>query len=628
MCGLVGIRRFDDDPVEECAILDMRARLDHRGPDDAGVMLEGGLALGHVRLAILDPTDRAAQPMTSRCRRFVLAGNGEIYNYRELRRRLEQGGGVLCSTGDTEVLLESIAAFGLEAVLPELEGFFAFALWDRRDRSLTLVRDRHGIKPLYYTARDREVRFASETKALLTPQSQVDPVTVEAMLLGQGCTWGRHTLHRDIRRVTPGEVIRFDAGGTAESRRFRTPLDFVDETLRDELAMCTDEALINRVDEALNESVSLRLRSDAPIACLASGGLDSSLIAAVAAGQSRSLSLYHADVEHDSETEHATRLATHLRQPLHVTRVGDHEFLEHLVDAIWHNDAPITYHVNAVPFSLVCRDASADGIKVLLTGEGADEYFLGYPQVALEPWVGRYRRGVDGLHRVVHRWAPRAARLLWPRRASGRMELLRRLTQRPDDGPDIAAALGHLDDAERVQTATVLDLVRRHLTTLLHRNDRLAMAWGIESRFPFLGHRLASLAVNMPRRGRLRGSRCLHTRRHPFVVDKWVLRRVAERYLPRGLCRRPKQAFPVSVLQRLRIDPRFFAGGFLADFYGLSAEGLQLLVGDPSRDWGGQLLATEIWARLFVEGRGADEVRDDVRRCVAVHRPERVRRAA
>ncbi|MHC4209295.1 MAG: asparagine synthase (glutamine-hydrolyzing) [Planctomycetota bacterium] len=631
MCGFVGIRRFDGTPVEEGELVSMQACLAHRGPDDHGVAVEGDLGLGHTRLAVLDPTIRAAQPMPSRCGRYLIAYNGEIYNYRELRRRLENAGHPVLSSGDTEVLLESIATRGLDAVLPELEGFFAFALWDRRDRVLRLVRDRHGIKPLYYLRTTREVRFASEPKALLSPRTQVDSVTLEAMLLGRPCTWGPHTLHRDIHRVRAGEVIRFGAGtgGGVTSRQFRTPLDFVDAGLHEELAMCTDAALVDRLDKALNEAVALRLRSDAPVACLVSGGVDSSLVAAIAARQSQSVALYHADVVHNSERQFATRLAEHLGLPLHAEQTDDRDILENLALATWHNDAPISYHVNSVPFSLVCRAASGDGVKVVLTGEGADEYFLGYPQIARQPWIDRYRSGVEGLQQILHRWMPRAAQVLWPRGASGRLELLGRLTRRDDDEPDLSAALHHItDDADRRHVVTSLDLVRRHLTTLLHRNDRMAMAWGIESRFPFLGHRVAALAVNLPRRARLRMTRAVHHPGHPFVVDKWVVRKVAERYLPSELCRRPKKAFPVSVFQRLRIDSGFFRDGFLADRYGLTGPTLEeLLCGSP-RAWGSQLLAVEIWARLFVRGQRVDEVRTDVLRAVEVADAPQSRRLA
>jgi asparagine synthase (glutamine-hydrolysing) len=600
----------------------MRRRIAHRGPDDAGVVVDDGMGLGHVRLAILDPSPHAAQPMTSRCGRFVIAYNGEIFNFSDLGQRLAAAGRRVSSSGDTEVLVESIARFGLGEVLPELEGFFALTLWDRARKEITLVRDRHGIKPLYYKRCGPELRFASETKALLGPSPEIDPVTLNAMLLGQGCTWGPNTLYRDIRRVEPGEAIVFTADGVKMSYRVLSPLDYVDGDRHEALSICTDEQLVDEVEAALVESVELRLKSDAPVACLASGGLDSSLIAAVAARQTDSLSLYHADVDHDSEREHAEHLASVLGLELHAEPVSDRVFLDHVVHATWHNDAPIMYHPNAVPLYLVSRRASADGIKVVLTGEGSDEYFLGYPHVALKPWVDRYRGTVDGLQRLVHRLLPRAATILCPRRSAGRAELIRRLTRRGDAhdaSVRTADSLGHLaDPRERDGAALALDLVHRHLTTLLHRNDRLAMAWGIESRFPFLGHRLASIAVNLPYRARIRHAWTVHNPRHPFVVDKWCIRKVAERYLPESLWRRPKKGFPVSVSWRMHVDGRLFDGGFIADFYGLPRSVLRDLVSDPTTDWAVQLLYAEIWARLFVRGHSIDEVRDHVLRHVSV----------
>lgn len=621
MCGLVGIRRFSNAPIDRRELTMMRDRIQHRGPDDAGLYVDDYIGLGHARLAILDLTARASQPMTSHSGRFVLAYNGEIYNFKQLRAQLQERGVPVTSTGDTEVLLEYLAAFGLEEALGQLEGFFAFALWDRQERQLTLVRDRHGIKPLYYTAADdSEVRFASETKALLNGEAEPDGCTLDAALLGQGGTWGPRTLYRGIFRVQPGEVVVFSETARPKTQRFFRLTDFVDPDLHEELRTEPEQSLVDRVEDALQQSVEMRMVSDAPVACLASGGVDSSLIAALATRLKPDLELYHADVAADSEHEHAQVLASFLGVKLRTVAVSDDRFLEHLAAVTYHNDAPVIYHPNSVPFYLVSELASQNGIKVLLTGEGSDEYFMGYPGGALRGYLTAYRKVMYGLQNLAHFCFPRAARLLVPKRSDNRAEMLRRLVFRFDEelvNIDSAARLGHIRNrSEREQQITSLCLMQPHLTTLLHRNDRLAMAWGIESRFPFLGHELARLAVNLPGQSKLRRTWSLHDRRHPFVTDKWCIRQVAARYLPDHLARRPKKGFPVSVADRLRVDGAFFHDGFVADWYGLSRRAVDHLLKHSTRGWISHLLFAEVWAQLFMHRRSVDEVDRLIHRAV------------
>ncbi|MCH8822447.1 MAG: asparagine synthase (glutamine-hydrolyzing) [Planctomycetes bacterium] len=613
MCGLVGIRRFTADPIDPRELVTMRKGIRHRGPDDWGLYVDDEIGLGHARLAILDLSRHASQPMTSRCGRYTIAYNGEIYNFKGLREQLIERGIKITSSGDTEVLLEYFAAFGVEDALQTLEGFFAFALWDRKTKRLTLARDRHGIKPLYYTTdSEHEVRFASEVKVLLKGDTQPDACTLNAAMLGQGCTWGQHTLYRGILRVQPGEVVVFHESNIPQRHRFIRLTDFVDRELHEQLSSESDEVLVDRVEEALQKSIDMRLISDAPLACLASGGVDSSLIAAMARRRNPDMLLYHADVAGDSERVHAESLAAHLNADLRVVAVSDERFLDHLPAVTFHNDAPVIYHPNSVPFYAVSQRASHDGIKVILTGEGSDEYFMGYPGTALMHYISAYRRTLKGFQDFAHWCFPRAAQLLVPRRTENRAELLRRLLFRFDEelvNLDSEAAVGHVvGTRDRKEQITSLCLTQPHLTTLLHRNDRLAMAWGIESRFPFLGHDLARLAVNLPGRVKLRRTWAVQDRRHPFVTDKWCVRKLAERYLPKHLARRPKKGFPVSIASRLEVSGEFFYDGFMADWYGLSRRAIDHLLGHSTPGWISHLLFAEVWAQLFMMRRSIEEV--------------------
>ena len=619
MCGVAGIYRPDGAPLDRADGERMIATLTHRGPDDSGVWVDRGIVLAHQRLAILDLSPRAAQPMRSADGRYVLSYNGEIFNFQTLRSRLEARGVTVRSSGDTEVLLEHIAAFGVEATLPELEGDWAFALWDARDRVLVLARDRHGVKPLYYTVGSgNQVRFASEVKALLDGGVEPDLATVNATLLGLSGTWGEHTMIRGINAVRPGEWLRFDGSTTPQRRTFFRITDWVDPALSAELDRASEHEVLERLAGDFETSMDLRMISDAPLACLVSGGVDSNLVAAAARKRNPDLALYHADVVNDSERPAAEALARELGLELRVTRVSDDDFLAAVAAVTWANDTPLIYHLNSVPFYLVSELAHRDGIKVLLTGEGSDEYFIGYPQYALAPVLDVVEAGKRRLQDTLHAAVPRAARLLWPKRSDDFAEQLRALVFRFEEEivrRDSEAAVAHLPRRrDRRYQAMALTLVQEHLVSLLHRNDRLGMAWSLESRFPFLGHDLARTALNLPGRYKLRRTRTIHDRRHPFIVDKWAVRALAERYVPSDLARREKQGFPVSIAQRLRIDPRFYQGGFVQDLYGLDQVALERLHASASRTWATRLLLLEVWGRLFVLGRSVSQVQEELAR--------------
>lgn len=649
MCGIAGQYQPGGlvtlgDQVD--GMLDM---IGHRGPDDRGIWRDPEVCLGSVRLAVLDRSPRGHMPMISADERWVLTYNGETYDFAALRARLERAGATFRSTGDTEVVLEHIAHHGVEATLAAIEGEWALAVWDRRERRLVLARDRHGVKPLYYRVDgDGTVAFASEVKALRGPGLRADETSVSAALLGLSVTWGEHTMLRGIRAVRPGERLVFAGSATPERRTFARIADWVDPALAAELAEAGEATVVDRVGAAFESAMDTRMVSDAPLACLVSGGVDSSLIAAMARKRHPDLQLYHADVDADSERPAAELLARELGLELRVATVTDTDVLDAIPAVTAANDIPLVYHLNSVPFYLVSQLARADGITVLLTGEGSDEYFLGYPEYGLAPVLEAVEAGKRVLRDGLHRVAPKAARLLWPRAADSYAEMLRRLVFRYEQelvGADAAAVpgragrgpagrpgrgsvgrpgLGSLGRSawrsateRRAQQAT-LSLASEHLVSLLHRNDRLGMAWSLESRFPFLAHGLAALAVNLPARYKLRTVPRLADPRHPFVVDKWVVRELAQRYVPPVLARRRKRGFPVSIAERLAIPPELFAGGFVAETYGLDRRALATLVQEGSRGWLTRLLLVEVWGRLVVGGETVDDIRALLRRHVRV----------
>ncbi|MGH3681301.1 MAG: asparagine synthase (glutamine-hydrolyzing), partial [Natronosporangium sp.] len=617
VCGLVGRCTRPGQEVSSVEVRRALATIRHRGPDDDGVWTGPGVGLGHARLSILDLSPLAAQPMVSAGGRYVLAFNGEIYNFPALRAELVQAGVPLASSGDTEVLLAHIARSGCEATFSRLEGDWAVAVWDTRDEVLTLARDVHGVKPLYYArARDGGLVFGSELKALVSTglaRAEPEPAAVNAALLGHSVTWGDRTLYRGVRAVRPGEQVRFDRrAGSLAYRRFASLLDWVDEDLYRELRAVPETEVVRRMAAAVTAGVRSRLVSDAPLGCLASGGVDSSLIATVAGQHRTDLPLFHAEVANDSERPAAEALARSLGLALRTVRVTDADIVAAIPEVTWFNDGPLIYHLNALPFYAVCRLASGDGIKVLLTGEGSDEYLLGYPEEALRPLLA----AVDRVKAVPRSWltalSPKAARLFWPRAQDTFGHRLAELSSafeqtRVADQARAALAGARPGRDHRSRVAS-FGLAQSHLVSLLHRNDRLGMAWGVEARFPFLAPEVVRLAVNLPDRYKLRRTLRPHDWRHPFIVDKWAVRKVASQRLPAALSARPKRGFPVSLMRRLTVSPKFFAGGFVADLYALDEPALALALGDLPSEWQTRLTLLEVWGQLYFRGERPEAV--------------------
>ena len=626
MCGLVGRCTHAGGTVAADEIRQALEPIRHRGPDADGVWTGAGVGLGHVRLSILDLSDAAAQPMISPEGRYALAFNGEIYNFRQLhpatQRNLEQlraDGVEVHSTGDTEVLLALIARHGCAAAFPMLEGDWAVAVWDTRDETLTLGRDVHGVKPLYYTqSADGGFRFGSEIKALVsTGGATAEPsvAAVNAALLGYSMTWGDRTLYRGVHAVRPGERIVYDRRrGSLEHSQFARITDWVDDGLYRELSKASTAEVVRRVDEAIGAGVRSRLVSDAPLACLASGGVDSSLISTLAAGERSDLPLYHADVVNDSERPAAEALAAALKLKLRTVRVTDADIIAAIPEVTWFNDGPLIYHLNALPYYAVCRLAAEDGIKVLLSGEGSDEYMIGYPDQALRPVLDV----VDRVKRVPRSWlsalSPKAAKLFWPHPDDTFAQRLVELSSGFESGlvgRRSTSALGTAGGRRDLRSRTTsLELAQSHLVSLLHRNDRLGMAWGLEARFPFLAPEFTKLAVNLPDRYKLRRTLRANDKRHPFVVDKWAVREVAAQRLPQSLAGRPKRGFPVSITKRLTVSPKFFADGFVADMYALDDTAVTAAVGDGPSEWLTRLILTEVWGQMFFRGASKEQMNE------------------
>lgn len=622
MSGIIGIFRPAGSQVAKDEVQSMLEQILHRGPDGSELYTSEGIGLGHARLSIQDLSSPVVQPIVSQNKRYVLTYDGDVYNARQLQDELKERGVVLKSIGDTEAILEYLTSFGVEATLAKIEGMFAFALWDQQEQNLTLVRDRYGGRPLFYSIGPKgEVRFASEMKALISAHPEPDLCTLNATLLGLGATWGEPTVFRGVRNVCAGERLVFGQNPETERHVFFHINDFVDQYLYDEIRRLPGNEVIDSVANALQESVETRLVSDAPVGALVSGGVDSSLIAAIASRRYPDLKLYHANVTRDSEMPLPEHLARALRLELRSVDITDEDILDNTPITTYHYEIPIIYHSSCVPFYMVSELANKDGIKVALTGEGSDEGFMGYPTYAIEPYLRTYHRIIGFFQNLLH-CLPSLGNLLWPKKEADPASHLRRLMFRYEL------------EARRGDAAKVLDFVRNqtqlswhircvdniigNMRTLLHRNDHLGMAWGVESRFPFLGHRLLKMAINL--HGRYKYHRTLRFSdwRHPFISDKWIIRKIAEQYLPSDLAHRTKYGFRSSVYQRLKINKRYFQNGFMVEYYGLNKRAIDYLFDTATPAWLANILLLEVWGQIFPLGWTVDVAREHLRRHVRI----------
>ena len=567
MCGICGVLRLDGAAPDRDLCARMNERLRHRGPDGDVVHVEGPAALAMRRLAIID-VEHSRQPLRDESGSLLLIGNGEIYNYRELRRRLQDDGHRLRTEGDLEPILHLYEERG-DDCLHELRGMFAIALWDAPRRRLLLARDRYGIKPLYWRRDGATLAFASELKSLLADPGWSRALDPEALshYLSFNCIPAPRTIFRDVRKLEPGHLLVVEDGRVEVRRWFRRPLPRPPRRVDPRLA---ERELLLR----LEDSVRAHLVSDVPVGVFLSGGVDSGGIAALAARAVaepvRTFSIGFRERSFD-ELGDARRTAERYgtRHTELVVEPDALALLPRLAEAF---DEPFA-DSSAVPTFLVSELAARD-VKVVLSGEGGDEAFGGYEvylAARLAPLVEavlppRVRRGV--VAPVVERLPSSTSRVSFDLRAK---RFLRALDRPPlerhhgfkaifDEGakeallrPEYRAAIDPLAHLRRhyAEAAELGPLARlQHVDTmtylsddLLTKTDRASMAHSLEARVPFVDDRLLAFSAGLPD--------ALHVRR---LQKKWLLRRALRPLLPEEVTQGRKRGFSIPAAQWLRHD--------------------------------------------------------------------------
>jgi len=610
----------------------MTGAIRHRGPDDRGFLQEEFVALSHRRLSIVDLA-LGHQPLGNETRDVWIVFNGEIFNHAELRSDLEKAGHRYATRSDTETIVHGYKEYG-SVVVERLRGMFALAIWDCKRRTLFCARDRLGKKPFYYYWDGRLFAFASEIKALFEHPA-ISPRFHEALLpeyLAFGYASGDRTLFSGIRKLMPGHhlTLRLNVDRPAPEIvkywEIPAPDESVDERGR------SDESWIAECRSRIEEGVRSRLMSDVPLGMFLSGGVDSSMIAALmkrmVSGPVKTFAVGYREPAY-SELGFARQVADAIGTEHHEVIIGMDEFFLALPRLIWHEDEPITWP-SSVSLYFVSKLAS-ERVKVVLTGEGSDELFAGYERYYYYLWNHRLLRA----YRLLPGFARNAIRVGidgWPLLPGGmRRKLGHTFLGRGEDieslyldnfysafpGPELRGLMKRGGDSpyanylrfwnERAASSDLSRLLyadqKTYLVELLMKQDQMSMACSIESRVPFLDHPLVEFAARVPDRLKLRDG-----------AGKYIVKKAAEGLVPREILYRKKMGFPTPIRQWLRaggasgmLNGLLDRKGFLAEHLDLAPVGRLMerhragTLDATDRLW--RLLNLQLWGDLYFTGR-------------------------
>ncbi len=560
MCGILAVVNFDKKNIDKAQLTRMRDTMYHRGPDDAGIYVNGSVGLAHRRLSIIDLSTAGQQPMSNEDGTIHIVFNGEIYNYVELREDLLKRGHRFHSTSDTEVIIHQYEEDG-ERCLDKFNGMFSFALWDSKSKRLFAARDRIGIKPLHYFIDDKRIILSSEIKAIIEdPQiPRIPDYQAMADYFYAGWALGNKTMFQDVRQIEPGQMITVDA----ITRRVQIKKYW--DVIYNYNYSRTEEKLKEDLFSLLDDAVKIHCRSDASLGCHLSGGLDSSTIVAFAAKHRKSLktfSIKFSDDDYIDETPYAKAVAAHVNADYHESSPSDIDLTRLLPKLIWHIDAPMT--CGAFTYYTVSQLAQ-QYVKVSLTGHGGDELFAGYPaqfqasfnrtdmfDMPRDPDnVVKYSfmkklinslaaKGFKGTYKSVTRRFLREEKSLedlWIDLHCGSLPE-RNLIFEVDcvnkfkgySSKDVYVTPFREVNTDRTLDKCLYHDLRMYLPSLLDFEDRVSMAVSLESRVPLLDYRIVEFLATVPVEQKVKG-----------MQPKYLLRQVASSLLPEQVWKRTQK---------------------------------------------------------------------------------------
>lgn len=606
MCGLTGFivpnNHYNADELGR-TIKKMTDRLHHRGPDDSGIWndVKNGIALGHRRLSIVDLSAHGHQPMSSACGRYVIAFNGEIYNYKNLKQELDSLNNKYNWRGhsDTEVLLAAISLWGLEKSVKELNGMFAFALWDKKTQVLSLARDRIGEKPLYYGWQKNTFLFGSELKALKAfPdwQAEIDRNAL-ALYMRHNYIPAPYSIYQNIYKLTAGSILSLPLANIHKKNEaftikpYWSAKDVVEENINTPF-LGSDKQAIIELDFLLTDAVKLRMEADVPLGTFLSGGFDSSLVTALMQKQSKSPIKTFSIGFHEAaynEAQHAKKIANHLGTEHTELYVSPQQAVDVIPDLPFLYDEPFA-DSSQIPTFLVAQLAKQH-VTVSLSGDGGDELFCGYSRYFLAkdlwkkinifPLKIRYFISTCIQSVPIQYWNYlfKTFSFLFKKFPINSTDKLLKLTeilvaQDPEElykgfvshwkqpslvvknGIEYPSALTNkqnwIETTDFTERMMHLDLISYLPDDILTKVDRATMGVGLESRIPLLDHRIVEFAWQLP-----------HSMKNRNGQSKWLLRQVLYQYLPKEMMERPKMGFGVPINEWLKTSLRDWAEDLL-----------------------------------------------------------------
>ena len=628
MCGIAGVLTStvgSREPLERNAS-SMADSIAHRGPDDHGLWCdpEAGIALTHRRLSIVDLSPAGHQPMTSGDRRYIIVFNGEIYNFRDLRVELVSRGIQFRGHSDTEVMLEAFAAYGIEATVKRLIGMFAIGVWDRRERTLTLIRDRLGIKPLYWAKFGDLFLFGSELKALRAYpgwEPRIDRGAVAAFMRHNYIPTP-HSIYQGVNKLPPGCILTLPWHCEPKIAQYWDARAVARNGLENQLDK-SDAELIDDLEALLQDAVSRRMIADVPLGAFLSGGVDSSTVVALMQsanlGKVRTFSIKFDEAEFD-EAPHAAAVARHLNTEhteLTVTAKQALDVIPNLAD--WY-DEPFA-DSSQIPTYLVSA-MTRKHVTVALSGDGGDELFAGYSRYrfAQKSWqkLSALPRLVrHGVGRAITSLSPAAwdnisrmvPRGLRPRQVGDKAHKLASILGLKDETAlykrlvthwepsDLMPGVGEAQSILRDQTLNrdfpdfldrmqFIDTVTYMPDDILTKVDRASMAVALEARVPLIDHRVVEFAWRLPQRAKIRDGQ-----------TKWLLRQVLYRHVPAKLIERPKMGFGIPLGEWLRGPLRDWGESLLSERR--LREGGMLDAQQVRRHWDEHLRGSHNWQYLL-----------------------------
>ena len=530
MCGICGQFRFDSENVSSKSLTSMMSKLARRGPDSNGKWLEGKIGFGHQRLSIIDLSSHGNQPMVDDLLKLILVFNGTIYNYKSLRSELIDKGYSFFSHSDTEVIIKAYHYWGEDCV-KYLDGMFAFCVWDQSNQKLFIARDRMGIKPLYYNLSNKAFTFASNSQALLTQEldKSVNPLALQQQLSLHGVVPAPNTIINGIQKVKPATAITINTKGLLKEKTYWHP-----SANRSERNL-SDNEYVEKAHELLTAAVTKRMdAADVPIGVLLSGGLDSSLLVALLkeAGHEdiRTFSIGFEDIDNEagSEFEYSDQIVSKFKTQHQKYVVSNAEVLPRLSEAVMNMAEPMVGQ-DAVAFYLLSEQVSKH-IKVVLSGQGADEAFAGYfwyPRMATE-------KG-DEIERFSKHYVDRPH------------EEYLQAVMPTYQGDNHTSNWLNKEFAKTGADSFIDKVFRTDITKLIvddpvKRVDNMTMAWGLEARVPFLDTELVEWALKMPANLKMKQE------------GKYPLKKIARELLPSSVIDRKKGYFPMPALKHVQGD--------------------------------------------------------------------------